>query len=132
MVADKDIGILYRKWRFVWVYADKDKVDIMENSEGIKYIVLIIYDISDDKHRRNLVKILSSFGLRVQKSAFEGRLNKRQYNKLLSKIDKYYKDGDNIRIYRLQEYEEVKVYGTRNYADEEIIVIWEIKKIIIV
>ena len=95
----------------------------MENSEGIKYIVLIIYDISDDKHRRNLVKILSSVGLRVQKSAFEGRLNKRQYNKLLSKIDKYYKDGDNIRIYRLQEYEEVKVYGTRNYADEEIIVI---------
>lgn len=39
------------------------------------------------------------------------------------KIDKYFKDGDNIRIYRLQEYEEVKVYGTRNYADEEIIVI---------
>lgn len=95
----------------------------MENSEGIKYIVLIIYDISDDIHRRNLIKILSNFGLRVQKSAFEGRLNKRQYNKLLSKIDKYFKDGDNIRIYRLQEYEEVKVYGTRNYADEEIIVI---------
>ena len=95
----------------------------MENSEGIKYIVLIIYDISDDIHRRNLIKILSNFGLRVQKSAFEGRLNKRQYNKLLSKIDKYFKDGDNIRIYRLQEYEEVKVYGTRNYANEEIIVI---------
>ena len=95
----------------------------MENSEGIKYIVLIIYDITDDKHRRNLVKTLSSFGIRVQKSAFEARLNKRKYNKLLSKLDKYYRDDDNIRIYRLQEYEEVKVYGTRNYADEEIIVI---------
>jgi len=94
----------------------------MENSEGIKYIVLIIYDITDDKHRRNLVKILSSFGIRVQKSAFEARLNKRQYNKLLSKLDKYYRD-DNIRIYRLQEYEEVKVYGTEDYSAEEVIVI---------
>lgn len=95
----------------------------MENSEGIKYIVLIIYDITDDKHRRNLVKILSSFGIRVQKSAFEARLNKRQYNKLLSKLDKYYRDDDNIRIYRLQEYEEVKVYGTEDYSAEEVIVI---------
>ena len=94
----------------------------MENSEGIKYIVLIIYDITDDKHRRNLVKISSSFGIRVQKSAFQARLNKRQYNKLLSKLDKYYRD-DNIRIYRLQEYEEVKVYGTEDYSAEEVIVI---------
>ena len=95
----------------------------MVSREEIKYIVLIIYDIMDDKHRRNLVKILSSFGLRVQKSAFEARLNKRQYNKLLSKLDKYYRDDDNIRIYRLQEYEEVKVYGTEDYSAEEVIVI---------
>ncbi|ESL02974.1 CRISPR-associated protein Cas2 [Catonella morbi ATCC 51271] len=95
----------------------------MEGREEIKYIILIIYDITDDKHRRNLVKILSSFGLRVQKSAFEARLNKRQYNKLLSKIEKFYRDSDNIRIYRLQEYEEVRVYGTEDYSAEEVIVI---------
>ena len=95
----------------------------MEGREEIKYIVLIIYDITDDKHRRNLVKILSGFGLRVQKSAFEARLNKRQYNKLLSKIEKFYRDSDNIRIYRLQEYEEVRVYGTEDYSAEEVIVI---------
>jgi len=95
----------------------------MEGREEIKYIVLIIYDITDDKHRRNLVKILSSFGLRVQKSAFEALLNKRQYNKLLSKIEKFYRDGDNIRIYKLQEYEEVRVYGVEDYSAEEVIVI---------
>lgn len=95
----------------------------MEGREEIKYIILIIYDITDDKHRRNLVKILSSFGLRVQKSAFEARLNKRQYNKLLSKIEKFYRDSDNIRIYRLQEYEEVRVYGNEDYSAEEVIVI---------
>ena len=95
----------------------------MVSREEVKYIVLIIYDITDDKHRRNIVKILSSFGIRVQKSAFEARLNKRQYNKLLYKLDKYYRDDDNIRIYRLQEYEEVKVYGTEDYSDEEVIVI---------
>ena len=95
----------------------------MEGREEIKYIILIIYDITDDKHRRNLVKILTSFGLRVQKSAFEARLNKRQYNKLLSKIEKFYRDSENIRIYRLQEYEEVRVYGTEDYSAEEVIVI---------
>ena len=95
----------------------------MEGREEIKYIVLIIYDITDDKHRRNLVKILSSFGLRVQKSAFEALLNKRQYNKLLSKIEKFYRDGDNKRIYKLQEYEEVRVYGVEDYSAEEVIVI---------
>lgn len=95
----------------------------MEGREEIKYIILIIYDITDDKYRRNLVKILSSFGLRVQKSAFEARLDKRQYNKLLSKIEKFYRDSDNIMIYRLQEYEEVRVYGTEDYSAEEVIVI---------
>ena len=95
----------------------------MEGREEIKYIVLIIYDITDDKHRRNLVKILSSLGLRVQKSAFDALLNKRQYNKLLSKIEKFYRDGDNIRIYKLQEYEEVRVYGVEDYSAEEVIVI---------
>ena len=39
-----------------------------------KYFVLIIYDISDNKRRNNMVKILSSYGFRVQKSAFEAML----------------------------------------------------------
>ena len=55
----------------------KEEIDI-----ELKYRVLIIYDITDDKHRLKLSKYLSSFGSRVQKSAFEAKLNKKQYIKL--------------------------------------------------
>jgi len=48
----------------------------MENSNELKYRVLIIYDITEDKPRIKLSKLLSSYGVRVQKSAFEASLNK--------------------------------------------------------
>ena len=50
----------------------------MENSNELKYRVLIIYDITEDKPRIKLSKLLSSYGVRVQKSAFEASLNKKQ------------------------------------------------------
>ena len=53
-----------------------------------KSLVLVIYDIIDNKRRTRLVKILEGFGFRVQKSAFEARLSERQYQKLLSSIEK--------------------------------------------
>ena len=46
-----------------------------------KSLVLVIYDIIDNKRRTRLVKILEGFGFRVQKSAFEARLSERQYQK---------------------------------------------------
>ncbi len=44
----------------------------------------ISYDISSTKARNKVVKLLESYGFRVQKSVFEVQLNKRQY-KLLKK-----------------------------------------------
>ena len=49
-----------------------------ETREELKYRVLIIYYITEDKPRINLSKLLSSYGIRVQKSAFEENLNKKQ------------------------------------------------------
>lgn len=39
-----------------------------------RYIVLIIYDITDNKRRLSMVRCLEQFAVRVQKSAFEGFL----------------------------------------------------------
>ena len=39
-----------------------------------KYVVVIIYDISEDKQRLKMAKFLNSYGHRVQKSAFEACL----------------------------------------------------------
>ena len=48
-----------------------------------QYIVLIIYDIVDNKTRARMVKCLESFAIRVQKSAFEGILTEGQYQRLI-------------------------------------------------
>ena len=36
-----------------------------------RYIVLVIYDISENRRRARMVKCLERYGVRVQKSAFE-------------------------------------------------------------
>ena len=42
-----------------------------------KFIVLIIYDIVDNKIRLKMVKCLERYSVRVQKSAFEALLNRK-------------------------------------------------------
>ncbi len=63
-----------------------------------KYIILVIYDIISDKQRVKMARVLSGYGIRVQKSAFEARLNKKQYQRLLEDIRKILKDEDNVGI----------------------------------
>ena len=45
-----------------------------------KFIVLMIYDIVDNKRRNKMVKCLEAYGVRVQKSAFEALLNRRHFD----------------------------------------------------
>jgi CRISPR-associated endoribonuclease cas2 len=90
----------------------------MENSNELRYRVLIIYDITEDKPRIKLSKLLSSYGVRVQKSAFEASLNKKQYEKLIFELDRYVGREDSIRVYKLYEDSEVITYGK---ADEAIV-----------
>ena len=96
----------------------------MENSNELKYKVLIIYDITEDKPRIKLSKLLSSYGVRVQKSAFEASLNKKQYEKLIFELDRYVGREDSIRVYKMYEDSEVITYGKADEAifDDVIIV----------
>ena len=48
-----------------------------------KFIVLMIYDIVDNKRRNKMVKCLEAYGVRVQKSAFVAVLGRRQCEKRL-------------------------------------------------
>ena len=61
--------------------------------------VLIIYDIEDNKRRNKVVKVLESYGVRVQKSAFECYANERRLGDLKDRLKKYIEDDDSIRIY---------------------------------
>ncbi|KAB8146093.1 CRISPR-associated endonuclease Cas2 [Chloroflexia bacterium SDU3-3] len=66
-------------------------------------LYLISYDISNDRRRQKLAKLLEGFGQRVQWSVFECDLDQREYGLLAKKLKKVVreKEGDNLRIYRL-------------------------------
>ena len=73
--------------------------------------VLIIYDISDDRRRRKCVKLLNSYGNRVQYSAFEAEMDDCKYHKLLKTMKKMETETDNIRVYKLSGCVEVHRFG---------------------
>ncbi len=78
-----------------------------------KYIVLIIYDIVSNKHRVKMAKLLSGYGTRVQKSAFEARLNKKQYARLLRDIKSLLNEEDNVRIYKFTAMRKSRLLGRK-------------------
>ncbi|MGI6110604.1 MAG: CRISPR-associated endonuclease Cas2, partial [Eubacteriaceae bacterium] len=60
-------------------------------------LVMIIYDVSDNRHRTQLMKILREYGQRVQRSSFECLLTEKQYRELLGKINRLAWKEDLIR-----------------------------------
>lgn len=99
---------------------------ISDELEDDREFVLIIYDIVDNKKRVKFAKLLSGYGKRVQKSAFEALLSKKSYMKLVAEIPKYIdtKGGeDNVRIYRINGKGKVTSWGEVPEFEEEIILI---------
>ena len=98
--------------------------DVGNAEQRFKYRVLVIYDIVDDKCRNKFVKFVSSFGFRVQKSAFEGRLDKLLYRRLLDGIPPRITKEDNVRVYKLSNNGEVMCWGgTNDVALEDVIIL---------
>jgi CRISPR-associated protein Cas2 len=63
-------------------------------------LVLVVYDIPDDKRRLKLANFLEGYGRRVQKSVFECFLSLDEMKKLHLKIQKRVKPAeDNVRLY---------------------------------
>jgi CRISPR-associated protein Cas2 len=64
---------------------------------------LISYDISDNKRRAKIAKLLEGFGQRVLESVFECDLNPRAYTVLRTRLNKRIRptEGDQMRIYRM-------------------------------
>ena len=98
-----------------------DFADIIEDPE--KKLILIIYDIIDNKRRTGMVKLLEAYGSRVQKSAFEALLSNNKYKELLKKIPSVITADDNVRIYRLNSSNEVILLGNTETMYEESVII---------
>ena len=95
-----------------------------ESVDDKKYIVLIIYDITDNKTRNKMVACLEKYGVRVQKSAFEAYITKRKYHKLMQEVPFLIDtDTDSLRIYLLDSYMAVHSWGRGDTHTEDVIIL---------
>lgn len=82
-----------------------------------RYYALILFDISDKKKYRAVVKAIKTYGRRIQKSVFEGWLRQSDFRKLIERLEKlmnsekFEDSNDSIRIYRMAGNDEMVVYG---------------------
>lgn len=88
-----------------------------------RYIVLVIYDIVDNKRRSRMVKCLERYGVRVQKSAFEAFLTKKKYECLMGEAKNLIDaTTDSLRIYLLANHTMVRVWGTNAKQIDDVII----------
>ena len=100
------------------------KNSLTENIDEKKYIILIIYDIVENKTRSKMVKLLNRYGVRVQKSAFEANLTRKQYGRLLQEAPKCIDpQTDSLRIYILSNYLAVSTWGVGLTNTDDVIII---------
>lgn len=65
-------------------------------------IVAVAYDISGNKRRTRLAKLLSRHGERVQKSIFEMDLEEKELTRLVRRIEGLIDlETDSVRVYRI-------------------------------
>ena len=67
-----------------------------------KHFYVISYDITENRSRYRVMKLLKGCGFHVQKSVFECILSEKQLTTLLKKLTRYVdEETDSIRVYRL-------------------------------
>lgn len=59
------------------------------------------YDISSQRARSRVARLMESRAVRVQKSVFEARLTRKRAEALFRQIEKRLDPGDNLRMYAL-------------------------------
>jgi len=76
------------------------------------YFVVAAYDISSTKKRNAVIKVLKSYGFRIQKSVFEAEIPKNHLDRLCSSLTPLIDDDtDSIRIYAMARDSFVRTIG---------------------
>lgn len=113
-----------------WLIGNQEEENTFEEEELLTkvsnrtYLIIVIYDIVNDKRRLKLSKVLLGYGERVQRSAFECHLTNRQYEgmirKLLPLLDE---EEDLLRVYKLTGNAKIQVWGHIKETENEDVVI---------
>lgn len=88
-------------------------------------MVIVSYDISDDKLRSKFAKFLSKFGYRIQYSVFKIENSERLLNIIIDEIqNKYSKkftQSDSVYIFKLSSSCKIIKYGYAANEDDNVI-----------
>ncbi len=89
-------------------------------------MIIVSYDISNNKTRRHFSKFLEHYGIRLQYSVFEINHSKRVLdiviNKIESKFSPLFKMTDSVLIFKTDEKEVIK-YGNAIHRDKPLVII---------
>lgn len=90
-------------------------------------MIIVAYDISNDKLRTHFAKFLSKYGFRLQYSTFQIRNSKRILalvsSEIKNKFEKRFGQTDSIIIFNLSEQCKITRYGYAKNDEEDLIVI---------
>ena len=90
-------------------------------------MIIVSYDISDDKLRTRFSKYLTKFGHRIQYSVFEIENSNKLLNNIVCDIDnvfsKQFSEEDSVYIFKLSSSCEVKRYGYAKHEEEDILIV---------
>ncbi len=88
-------------------------------------MLLVSYDISNDKTRTSFSKFLSKFGHRLQYSLFEINNSKRILNliqiEIRSNFSRRFEETDSIMIFQMSESCTITKYGYAKHQDEDLV-----------
>ena len=92
-----------------------------------KYMILVSYDISNDKKRAKFSKYLEQYGRRIQYSVFEITNSSRLLNNIMNDIEnkfmKKFDQSDSVYIFNLSPSCQVTKYGYAKNEDNDIMII---------
>lgn len=90
-------------------------------------MIIISYDISNDKLRTKFSKYLTRFGHRIQYSVFEIDNSGKLLNNIICDIEnkyaKLFKEEDSVYIFKLSASCEVIRYGYAKHEEDDILII---------
>lgn len=90
-------------------------------------MLLISYDISDDKLRTKFSNFLKKYGYRLQYSVFEIKNSPKYLENIQSQIatnfSKHFSQRDNVMIFHMSKTCKIKKYGYVNNHEEDLVIV---------
>lgn len=90
-------------------------------------MIIISYDISDNKLRTKFSKYLKRFGHRLQYSVFEIDVSERMLNVIESdiknKFEKQFEEVDSVIVFRMSETCSITRYGYASHNEDSFIIV---------